>query len=157
MWLSPFALRVCTYVYEYEIAEHWLLTCSSCGIERKQKDVEGKESVCNRSYSQPCAPRPQSTSVFYILSRWSSTSHNWVSVLSRDVMPKSIVPKTQFGLKLPRSCLKIYHREASIQRKHHLFLLPTLMTHLSPPEYGWSGLSIFDRWLVRAMCLSANR
>lgn len=74
------------------------------------------EAVSNRDIShstQPCAPWPWSTSVFYILSTWSSAFHSWASVLSGDRMPQFIVPNTQFGLKLPWSCYEIYHSEAS--------------------------------------------
>lgn len=54
-------------------------------------------------------------------------------------MPQSIVPNTQFGLKLPWSCLEIYHREASLQRKK---TAPPLTFSpcgcpLSTQKYGW--------------------
>lgn len=72
-------------------------------------------------------------------------------------MPQSIVPNTQFGLKLPWSCLEIYHREASLQRKKQLLLSPShLEVVLSVPRYMGGEWIINVQSLVKAMCLSAK-
>lgn len=93
------------------------------------------EAVCHGdiSHSHSRVPRhpevPQSST---FCRRDPPLSTAWPWVRSADRMPQSIVPNTQFGLKLPRSCFETYRREAS---PSHLF---TLRLFSQYPEV-WGG------------------
>lgn len=83
--------------------------------QKIKRPVRG-EAVCNRDISHlhshvPRDPKVPQSSIFCLHDPLLFTAG--ASVLSGDRMPQSIVPNTQFGLKLPWSCFEIDHGEAS--------------------------------------------